>query len=220
MQGFNSGELEVYASLDDVQGKRRERVIGVSDGQQGGNGGVVYNNSYYYLQFSGDSTIPSLFTRLNLDSGSIVVTRTIPAVETGPYSYNSMGENAVVDMAVSETGLYLIYPQDVSPHRMAISKVNPIDLSFEWTQVTNKFMNSYGDCFIVCTKLYCIGSVTASTTTTTLVYDLYTQEEITQPLTYYNQYGYTHMLDYNPADKKLYAWDDGNLITLDVNFST
>ena len=219
MRGVNRGELEAYSSVQSLQAKTPERTIRTSNRQVLGNGGVVFNNSYYYIQFSGTPEVTSLFTRLDLSTDTIDRTVPTPFGEGVGLGYQFQGIGGP-DFAVSETGLYAIYSQKEAPHNLAVSKINPNDLSIESTIVTSKRMSSYGECFIVCAKLYCIGSYQARNTITSFVYDLYKETEITQPLPFRNQYGYTNMLDYNPADRKLYGWDSGRLITYDVNFTS
>ena len=224
-----SRALQVFPSLKDLQDKITGQVqhIDLPGNLQAtsGNGGVVFNKTYYYFSFSGHPDVSSLLTKADFSAARSpgqrveVRSRSIPTVEFGPYSYAYEGNRAGVDLVVSETGLFIIYASNVAPHNMTISKLNPATLDFEWTQFLTKSMKSFGNCFIICAKLYCTGSHIDSQTTTTFVYDLYERTEIQQPLPIRNEYQFTAMLDYNPADKKLYGWDRGNLVTYDVNFS-
>ena len=220
MQGLTSGELEVYASVKALRSNTIERKIIASDRSVSGNGGVVFNNSYYFFQFLGSPVLQGTLTRLNfLDpSATTKVTRRIPAASGLNMGY-AFDELPGVDLAVSETGLYAIYSHTDPPHNMAISKLNPDDLRIEWTQVTTKRMNSFGNCFVICTKLYCIDSFDEEEATTSFVYDFYTEKETGEALSFRNHYGYTVSVNYNPADHKLYAWDRGNLLTHNVHFS-
>ena len=219
MRGVNRGELEVYSSVESLQAKTPERTIRTSNRQVLGNGGVVFNNSYYYIQFSGTPEVTSLFTRLDLSTDTIDRTVPTPFGEGVGLGYQFQGIGGP-DFAVSETGLYAIYSQKEAHQNLAVSKINPNDLSIESTIVTTKSMSSYGECFIVCAKLYCTGSYRDRNTITSFVYDLYKETEVIQRLPFRNQYGYTNMLDYNPADRKLYGWDSGRLITYGVNFTS
>ena len=99
-----------------------------------------------------------------------------------------------------------------------MSRLNAYTLEFESTIKTNHRKANFGNCFVICTTLYCTGHYNEPRTNTTLVLDMFTGQELTLRLPFVNAHRYNSMLSYNPADRKIYSWDNGRLLTYDVIF--
>lgn len=70
-----------------------------------------------------------------------------------------------------------------------------------------------GNAFVACGVIYCIDECFNNPTTINFAYDTKTGKKWNPNIQFINQYGYNSMVDYNPREKVLYAWDRGRLVT-------
>ena len=78
-------------------------------------------------------------------------------------------------------------------------------------------MSSMGNAFVACGVIYCIDSYSGKTTIN-FAYDTKTGKQWNPNIQFTNQFGYNSMVDYNPREKVLYAWDNQRLVTYPITF--
>jgi len=79
-------------------------------------------------------------------------------------------------------------------------------------------MNSIGNAFVACGVIYCIDHYSSKSTTINFAYDTKTSKKWNPNIQFTNQYGYNSMVDYNPREKVLYAWDSKRQVTYSLAF--
>ena len=79
-------------------------------------------------------------------------------------------------------------------------------------------MSSMGNAFVACGVIYCIDSYNSRSTTINFAYDTKTGKQWNPNIQFTNQYGYNYMVDYNPREKMLYAWDNRRQVTYSLTF--
>ena len=75
-----------------------------------------------------------------------------------------------------------------------------------------------GNAFVACGVIYCINEYSSKTTTINFAYDTKTGKQWIPNIKFTNQYGYNSMVDYNPTERVLYAWDNKRLVTYPLTF--
>ncbi|CAH1274403.1 OLFM3 [Branchiostoma lanceolatum] len=175
-----------------------------------GNGQLVYGGSAYYNRAGTQDLI-----KFDLENERVAARQQLPfAGIQNSYSY-SWGGSTDIDFAVDEYGLYVIYGTLQNRGNMVVSQINPQDLSIINTWNAGYFKRAAGNAFMRCGVLY---STDAHDFTAKISYsfDTRTEQEHGVLVQLRDPYRYNTMLDYNPADKKLYLWDETYLITYDV----
>ena len=79
-------------------------------------------------------------------------------------------------------------------------------------------MSRMGNAFVACGVIYCINEYSSKTTTINFAYDTKTGKQWIPNIQFTNQYGYNSMVDYNPRERVLYAWDNKRLVTYPLTF--
>ena len=79
-------------------------------------------------------------------------------------------------------------------------------------------MSHMGNAFVACGVVYCIDAYNARSTTINFAYDFKTGRTWNPNIQFTNQYGYNSMVDYNPSERVLYAWDNKRLVTYPITF--
>ena len=79
-------------------------------------------------------------------------------------------------------------------------------------------MGSMGNAFVACGVIYCIDSFNPRSTTINFAYDTKTGKQWNPNIQFTNQYGYNSMVDYNPRERVLYAWDNKRQVTYPITF--
>ncbi|XP_078692876.1 uncharacterized protein LOC144922725 [Branchiostoma floridae x Branchiostoma belcheri] len=175
-----------------------------------GNGQLVYGGSAYYNRAGTQDLI-----KFDLENERVAARQQLPfAGIQNAYSY-SWGGSTDIDFAVDEFGLYVIYGTRQNRGNMVVSQINPQDLSIINTWNAGYFKRAAGNAFMRCGVLY---ATDAHDFTAKISYsfDTRTEQEHEVLVQLRDPYRYNTMLDYNPADKKLYLWDETYLITYDV----
>ncbi|NP_001075619.1 myocilin precursor [Oryctolagus cuniculus] len=177
-------------------------------------GAVVYAGSLYF-QGAGSRTV----IRFELNTETVKAEKEIPgAGYRGQFPY-SWGGYTDIDLAVDETGLWVIYSTEEARGAIVLSKLNPENLELEKTWETNIRKQSVANAFIICGTLYTVSSYSSADATVNFAYD--TGTGISKPLAipFKNRYKYSSMIDYNPLERKLFAWDSFNMVTYDIKLS-
>uniref|UniRef100_A0A8C4TMB5 Myocilin n=1 Tax=Erpetoichthys calabaricus TaxID=27687 RepID=A0A8C4TMB5_ERPCA len=177
-------------------------------------GAVVYGGSLYYQRRKSRTLI-----RYDLNSESIAARRELPhAGFHGQYPY-SWGGYTDIDLAVDESGLWAIYSTSKARGAIVLSQLDPASLEVRRTLQTNIRKQAVANAFLVCGTLYTLASY--GTANSTINYGFSTVEAVGRPLhiPFQNRFGYTSTVDYNPAERRLFAWDNYHMVTYEVRLS-
>jgi len=117
------------------------------------------------------------------------------------------------DLAVDVNGLWAIYAAENERNFLLVSKMNPNDLTIEKTWNISVRHRQYGNGIIACGLLYLIGDVTSTSTIINYAFDLYTKQNLDVHLTFNNPYEMNTMIAFNHAERQIYSWDRGHLLT-------
>lgn len=174
-------------------------------------GAAVYRGSLYYQRKRSRALI-----RYDLASESLAARRDLPhAGFHGQHPY-SWGGYTDIDLAVDEQGLWAIYSTSKAKGAIVISKLDRETLEVMKTWETNIRKNTVANAFMACGRLYTVASYTAANTTINYVFDTASSAGRATTVPFKNKYHYNSMVDYNHAQKKLYAWDNFHMVTYDV----
>ncbi|XP_058935569.2 myocilin isoform X1 [Kogia breviceps] len=177
-------------------------------------GAVVYQGSLYFQGAESRTVI-----RYELYTETLKAEKEIPgAGYHGQFPY-SWGGYTDIDLAVDETGLWVIYSTEAAKGAIVLSKLNPENLELEQTWETNIRKQSVANAFIICSTLYTISSYSLPDATVNFAYDTGTGSSKALTVPFKNRYKYSSMIDYNPLEKKLFAWDNFNMVTYDIRLS-
>ena len=75
-----------------------------------------------------------------------------------------------------------------------------------------------GNAFVACGVIYCIDEYTKTITSINFAFDTKTGKQWNPDIRFLNEYNYNSMVDYNPKEKVLYAWDSGHQVTYSLTF--
>ncbi|XP_062336841.1 myocilin-like [Osmerus eperlanus] len=174
-------------------------------------GATLYRGSFYYQRRRSRTLL-----RYDLASESLAARLDLPhAGFHGQHPY-SWGGYTDIDLAVDEQGLWAIYSTSKAKGAIVLSRLDPDSLEVRKTWETNIRKNTVANAFMVCGRLYTVASYTALNTTINHVFDTATGEGRAIAVPFRNRYRYNSMVDYNHAQRKLYAWDNFHMITYDV----
>ncbi|EHB08491.1 Myocilin [Heterocephalus glaber] len=177
-------------------------------------GAVVYAGSLYF-QGAGSRTV----IRYELNTEAVKKEKEIPgAGYHGQFPY-SWGGYTDIDLAVDETGLWIIYSTEEAKGAIILSQLNPENLELERTWETNIRKQSVANAFVICGTLYTISSYSSADATVNFAYDTGTGSSKSLTIPFKNHYKYTSTIDYNPLERKLFAWDNFNMVTYDIKLS-
>uniref|UniRef100_A0A8C5UJZ9 Myocilin n=1 Tax=Malurus cyaneus samueli TaxID=2593467 RepID=A0A8C5UJZ9_9PASS len=177
-------------------------------------GAVIYRGGLFFQPRHSRSV-----ARYDLRGESITAEREIPgAGYHGQYPY-SWGGYTDIDLAVDETGLWVIYSTDKARGAIVLSKLDPDTLEIRRTWETNIRKRGVANSFLICGTLYTVSSYSAPNATINFAYDTATGTSRALSIPFENRFRYLSMLDYNPAERQLFAWDSFNMVTYPVRLS-
>jgi hypothetical protein len=177
-------------------------------------GAVVYAGSLYYQGAESRTLV-----RYELNTEMLKAEKEISgAGYHGQFPY-SWGGYTDIDLAVDETGLWVIYSTEEVKGAIILSKINPESLELEHTWETNIRKQSVANAFVICSTLYTVSSYSSANATINFAYDTGTGSSKTLTIPFKNRYKYSSMIDYNPLERKLFAWDNFNMVTYDIKLS-
>ncbi|NXA60915.1 MYOC protein, partial [Mohoua ochrocephala] len=177
-------------------------------------GAVIYRGGLFFQPRHSRSV-----ARYDLRGETITAEREIPgAGYHGQYPY-SWGGYTDIDLAVDETGLWVIYSTEKARGAIVLSKLNPETLEIRRTWETNIRKRGVANSFLICGTLYTVSSYSAPNATVNFAYDTATGTSRALSIPFENRFRYLSMLDYNPAERQLFAWDSFNMVTYPVRLS-
>ncbi|GAA6222477.1 myocilin-like [Lates japonicus] len=208
--GKDIRQLFVYEDVDQFSRGFPMKVLVLPEPVES-TGATVYRGSLYYQRKRSRTLI-----RYDLSSESLATRLDLPhAGFHGQHPY-SWGGYTDIDLAVDEQGLWAIYSTSKAKGAIVISQLDPESLEVKKTWETNIRKNTVANAFMVCGRLYTVASYTAPNTTINYVFDTATSAGRAVSVPFKNKYRYNSMLDYNHAQRKLYAWDNFHMVTYDV----
>ncbi|KAM6919350.1 myocilin-like [Xenentodon cancila] len=174
-------------------------------------GATLYRGSFYYQRRWSRTLI-----RYDLASESLASRLDLPhAGFHGQHPY-SWGGYTDIDLAVDEQGLWAIYSTSKAKGAIVISQLDPQSLAVKRSWETKIRKNTVANAFMVCGRLYTVASYTTPNTTINYMFDTATGVGRAISVPFKNKYRYNSMVDYNHAQRKLYAWDNFHMVTYDV----
>ncbi|NXX32776.1 MYOC protein, partial [Nicator chloris] len=177
-------------------------------------GAVIYRGGLFFQPRHSRSV-----ARYDLRGETITAEREIPgAGYHGQFPY-SWGGYTDIDLAVDETGLWVIYSTEKARGAIVLSKLDPETLEISRTWETNIRKRGVANSFLICGTLYTVSSYSAPNATINFAYDTATGTSQALSIPFQNRFRYLSMLDYNPAERQLFAWDSFNMVTYPVRLS-
>ncbi|XP_036272791.1 noelin isoform X1 [Pipistrellus kuhlii] len=175
-----------------------------------GTGQVVYNGSIYFNKFQSHIVI-----RFDLRSASVLKQRSLDYAGYNNMYHYAWGGHSDIDLMADESGLWAVYATNQNAGNIVLSRLDPVSLQVLRSWNTSYPKRSAGEAFIICGTLY----VTNGYSGGTKVHYAYqtnasTYEYIDIP--FQNKYSHISMLDYNPRDRALYAWNNGHQVLYNV----
>ncbi|KAM3621477.1 uncharacterized protein V6R79_011733 [Siganus canaliculatus] len=208
---FNGTEDDTIHAFASVQDFTRSQGMSLSKSLKlpsawTGTGHVVYNNHAYYVRQAEET----MLVKYDISSSSVTDSAVFPEQDTVPV-YGLVSET-LMDLAVDEEGLWVIYATRQSERHISLAKMDPNSLDIEQMWDTNCPRENAEAAFVICGTLYVVyNTQQPGRSRVQCVYDvngMVSSEEA--PLIYFpKRYGAHSSLKYNPQEQLLYAWDDG-----------
>ncbi|KAL9969182.1 hypothetical protein ACROYT_G021368 [Oculina patagonica] len=174
--------------------------------QWDGTGGVVYGSYVYYNRAD-----TQYIDKYNLLTESLETQITLDGYAPRQIGYQWGGYSGV-DLAVDEQGLWVLWGNTADNGRLYASKIDNDVITHTYSLVTEP-MSAMGNAFVACGVIYCTDSYIANPTTINYAYDTKTGTQWNPNIQFTSQYNYNYMLDYNPRERVLYAWDNWHPVT-------
>uniref|UniRef100_A0AAY4AW27 Myocilin n=1 Tax=Denticeps clupeoides TaxID=299321 RepID=A0AAY4AW27_9TELE len=203
-------QLFAYEGMDELRRGFPWKVLVLPESAES-TGATVFRGSLYYQRQRSRTLL-----RYDLASERIAARRDLPhAAFHGqqPYSWGGFTD---IDLAVDERGLWVIYSTSKAKGAIVLSRLDPASLEVTRTWETNIRKNMVANAFMICGRLYTVASYSLPNTTINYVYNTDTGQSQAIAVPFHNRYLYNSMVDYNPANGKLYAWDNFHMVTYDV----
>ncbi|XP_068756109.1 noelin-like [Montipora capricornis] len=214
MQGYRDQRyLEEYKNMDKFkEGMVRKKYTLPYDWD--GTGAVVYGQYLYYNRESSN-----VIVKYNLRSDGIEAQISVSNCAPRSHQYQSGGYSGM-DLAVDEQGLWVLCGYTgSSPKRLMAGKINIVINTITHSfYPTTEPIYSMGNAFVACGVIYTIDDYSSRSTTINFAYDTKTGRQWNPNLKFTNQYGANYMVDYNPREKVLYAWDNKYQVTYPITF--
>ncbi|TDH06284.1 hypothetical protein EPR50_G00129160 [Perca flavescens] len=208
--GKDVRQLFAYEDMDQLSQGFPMKVMVLPEPMES-TGATMFRGSLYYQRKRSRTLI-----RYDLTSESLASRVELPhAGFHGQHPY-SWGGYTDIDLAADEQGLWAIYSTSKAKGAIVISQLDPESLVVKRSWETNIRKNTVANAFMMCGRLYTVASYTAPNTTINYVFDTATGMGGAVAVPFKNKYRYNSMVDYNHAQRKLYAWDNFHMVTYDV----
>ncbi|XP_068755945.1 olfactomedin-like protein 2B [Montipora capricornis] len=216
MEGYyDKRELEEYENMDMLKaGLVRKKYTLPYDWD--GTGAVIYGPYLYYNRESSNVVV-----KYNLRSGQIEAQISVSncAPRSNSYRWGGFTWHSGMDLAVDEQGLWVLCGNTNNNKRLRASIIdvvaNTISLTFD---LRTEPINLIGNAFVACGVIYAIDSHNSRPAAINFAYDTKTGRQWNPHIKFINQYGVIYMVDYNPRERVLYAWDYKRQVTYPISF--
>ena len=201
--------LKLYSDYDKLILRSSFKVQNIPGGT--GNNYIVHGNAMYY-QYNN----PFSMSKFNLNSSKHDY-RVIPdASQRFSYS-NSSNQN--MDFAADENGLWVIYATEESKGKLVVAKIDVPSFGIENVWSTGAYKPLVANAFMVCGVMYTTRPLAPNSEEIFYSYDTRSGQErqLSVPFEKF-QHSY-YNLHYNPADQKLYMYNNGYYVSYDVKFN-
>ncbi|XP_053545079.1 olfactomedin-4-like [Bombina bombina] len=212
--------LRFYPSYDDLLLYKRqtERVLAVqqryidySNCGQGG-GMIMFNDSLYYNCYNSRD-----LCKFNRETTAVERKTLTDAAFNNRFSYaSSLWQD--IDLASDEDGLWVIYSTEKKSGNILISKLNATSMTIENTWTTSHYKLGVTNAFMVCGVMYATRTLSTRREEIFYMYNTKTGQEGQMSVAFDKMMENVQSLSYNPNDHKLYMYNDGYLVTYDLNF--
>lgn len=175
-----------------------------------GNNYITHSNAIYYQRNS-----PFSMGKLNLTNSKYDKRVIEGASHSVSYRYSA---NQNLDFAADETGLWVMFASDQSNGKMIVAKIDEKAFGIQGQFNTSTYKELAVNAFMACGVMYVTHSVDLTTEEIYYAYDTKTKMEKNLSVKFQKfQEGYSY-LDYNPADRKLYMYNNGYYVSYNVKF--
>ncbi|XP_068697882.1 olfactomedin-like protein 2A [Montipora foliosa] len=179
-----------------------------------GTGAVVYGPFLYYNRENSPKVV-----KFNLKTDKVEAEITLSGFTQRRNGYRWCGTYCAVDLAVDEQGLWALWGDSDNSKRLYAQKIDVVKNVITNTYtLSTEGMHTMGNAFVACGTIYTIDEYNHRETTINFAYDTRTGRTWNPNIKLTNQYGYNSMVDYNPTEKVLYAWDNKHLVTYSLTF--
>ncbi|XP_069495597.1 olfactomedin-4 [Ambystoma mexicanum] len=171
-----------------------------------GAGGAMYGKFLYY-NVAGTRDI----AKLDVTTNRVVLRKTLPdAAFNNRFPYVGV-QFQDLDVAVDESGLWVIGSTEASDGKLVLSKLNESTLDVESTWQTSQYKPSVTSAFMVCGVLYALRPIDTRQEEIFYTYDTHTGKEGRISILVNKMSETIQSINYNPEDHNIYVLNDGYL---------
>ncbi|CAG5096182.1 Oidioi.mRNA.OKI2018_I69.XSR.g14507.t1.cds [Oikopleura dioica] len=181
----------------------------------GGTGHLVINDCIYFNRFNTSNIVQYSTTEKKIVNE--VEVRDAAFGNMAPYQWAGSTD---FDLSYDECGLWLIYATLQNSLDIVISKLNMDTLEIETTHRTNWRKQWSGNAFMACGVLYVLKKYDEKYTSLNYIYNTHTDTYKYVDIPFTNKFEWNTMVDYNPRDKRIYAWDKGHQLIYNLTMES
>ncbi|KAI6207266.1 Olfactomedin-like protein 2B [Aphelenchoides fujianensis] len=226
---FASPVLYEYENERQLMNKKQSIKFYV-DYLASGTGSLISNGSYFYHRHGSNVLVRyNLETTEQLQSDGLGEFAAVDCARKHDHTFEKCNETErdfwlyrraidrphnYVDFAADENGLWVLYMRP-GDERLVVSKIEA-DFHVVETWVLEVNGTELADAFVMCGVLYGLESAEERDTFISYAFDLYNNQTLDVDIPWYNPYRGLTMLHYNPVDGRLYFFDAGKLLSVNV----
>ncbi|XP_061425443.1 olfactomedin-4-like [Lethenteron reissneri] len=170
---------------------------------------VVYKNNLFYRCSTGN-----VMCKYSLSTFSIKRAQLPQAAGNNKFPYLGSAYSDM-DFCVDEQGLWVIYSND---SKVSLANINDDSLQVINTWTTSQYKPSVSNGFMVCGVLYLTRTFSLEAEEIYFAFDTNTNQERSLSIVIDKPLEKMSSLSYNPADHKLYMYNQGYLVTHKLSF--
>nr|XP_033817031.1 myocilin [Geotrypetes seraphini] len=211
--GSDIRQVFEYDNLDDFRKGYPSKVHVVPQAIES-TGAVIFKGFLYFQKRKS-----RILAKYNLSLENLTLQKELPnAGYHGQFPY-SWGGYTDIDLAIDETGLWAIYSTNEARGLIVLSRLDTETLEVQQTWETAIRKQAVANSFMICGTLYTVSSYSLPDAVVNFAYDTTTGKSRELHIPFKNRFRYNSMIDYNPTLKKIFAWDNFNMVMYDVQLS-